>query len=180
MAVVVGELVEHLVAEVGRDMAVVTGERLDERVDVLVAAERHGRELQPRRPALGAGDQRGGVLGRQRLTGQRDEQGPGLVGVEGEIGLADLAYLVSQAQAVHREHRVDPRGDHEPQRVGTGLDEVADLAPQGRAREPVEVLDHQDADPRGGEVEEAVRVPWWGRLGGRWGERRGVRRGAEG
>ena len=69
---------EHLADEVVADRGVGAGEVLDEVARLGMLLQRHGREAQRRRPALGAPPERREVLGRER-DAERAEQRAGLV-----------------------------------------------------------------------------------------------------
>ena len=80
-----------------------------------MVAQRHRREAQRRRPALGAPPQRREVVGRQR-DAQRAEQRAGLVQRERRSAARISVRAAVQAQAAEPQRRVRARGDHQPQR----------------------------------------------------------------
>ena len=118
---------QHLADQVVADRGVGAGEVLDEGARVGMVLQRHGREAQRGRPALGAPPERREVLGRQR-DAERAEQRAGLVQREVQIGRADLGQAAVEAQTAEPDRRVRPRDDDEPQ------------GRRREAREPFEIL----------------------------------------
>ena len=105
---------QHLADQVVADGRVGAGEPLDEGARVGMVLQRHRRQAQRCRPALGAPPQRGQVLGRQH-DAERGEQRSGLVQREVQIVRADLGQAAVEAQAAEADRRVGPRDDDEPQ-----------------------------------------------------------------
>ena len=118
---------QHLADQVVADRRVGAGEVLDEGARVGMVLQRHGREAQRGRPALGAPPERREILGRQR-DAERTEQRAGLVEREVQIGRADLGQAAVEAQTAESDRRVRPRDDHDPQ------------GRRREAREPFEIL----------------------------------------
>ena len=105
---------EHLLGQVVQDVAVAAGERGDEAVDVVVAAQRQASQLQPGGPALGPRGQRRGDRVRQRRTGPRSARGSRgllqqrrrLLGCEPQIRGAQLGQLPAGPQPRQGQWRV--------------------------------------------------------------------------
>ena len=76
------------------------------------------------------------------------EQVGGLVGVEAQIGGADLGELAAHAQSAETERRVGARRDHDPDVVGAQLDEPLDAGVDLGVVDQVVVVDDDDERAR--------------------------------
>ena len=116
-------VLEHLLGQVVQDVAVAAGERGDEPADVVLPAQRQGRQLQPGRPALGPRGQRRGGRVRQRRTGPRcagrrrdlGQQRRRLPGREAQFRSAQLGQLPASPQPRQRQRRVAAAGQRQVQ-----------------------------------------------------------------
>ena len=98
--------IEHFLDEVVDDEAVVTGEVLDEPVDVVAALQRQGSELQRGDPSLGSSTQRVHVIGVEIQTHRVIEVRGRLVVSEPQVRRPDLQQLPASSQTRQREWRV--------------------------------------------------------------------------
>ena len=140
---------EHLARQVAEERPAGPAQALDRRVALrrLQRAHRLAREAHGGRPALGDRVQRVAELARVAVE-LGCEHRAYLVGVEGEVGAAELEDLALTAQAVDREGRLDPRGEHDVQGRGRLAAERLDRAhrrPVGRQR--VEVVEDERERP---------------------------------
>ena len=112
---------------------------VDEPGRVVDSPERQSSEDEPSRPPLGSVAQR-----EQRLSIQRGgrEQVSRLVGLEPEIGRADLGELPSDAQSAESERRVGSRCDHDLDVSRAEVDESFDAVVDHRVVDDVIVVDH--------------------------------------
>ena len=136
---------ENLRGQIVDDVAVISGERVDEFVGVFSAAQRQCRQIQARRPSFGPLDEALHVrrFENQPLVG--DQQRVRIVDREPEIRGGDLQQLPPPPEPGQRQRRLDPRGEHQLQarrgmvkEVGHGL---VDLSVVDR----VVVLEHEHA-----------------------------------
>ena len=138
---------EHLADQVVADSRVGAGEVLDEGARVGMVLQRHRRQAQRCRPALGAPPERREVLGRQH-DAERVEQRAGLVQREVQIGRADLGQAAVEAQAAEPDRRVGARDDDEPQGRRREAHEPFEICVDG-VDDLVEVVEHEDDRLRG-------------------------------
>jgi hypothetical protein len=121
-----GLAVEHLFDEVVDDEAVVTGEVLDEPVDVVAALQRESSELERGDPSLGSSTERVDVTGGEVQTHRVVEVRSCLVVCESEVRSADLRQLPASPETSQGKWRVGSAGEHEVERRRCVIDEIGD------------------------------------------------------
>ena len=140
---------EHLARQVAEQRPAGPAQALDRRAALRrgqrahrLAGQAHGRG-----PALGHRMQRGAELARVAVELGLEHRAH-LVGVEGEVGAAELEDLALTAQAVDRERRLGARGEHDVQGLGRLAAERLDRAHRGAAgRQRVEVVEDERQRP---------------------------------
>ena len=104
---------QDLFDQVVDDVAVVTGETLDELPDVVAALHRERRQLERGDPAFGPACENGELACREVQCHHVLEVRRGLVGGEPQIGRADLNELAAGAQPSERQRWVGAAGNHQ-------------------------------------------------------------------
>jgi hypothetical protein len=111
-AQLLGLVFEHLLGQVVEHEAVAAGERGHEPVDIGLPPHRQRRQLQPGRPALGAGRQRGHRGIGQVGAGCLAQEGRCLVGGEAQLGVAQLGELAPGPQPGQAKRRIGAAGQN--------------------------------------------------------------------
>ena len=135
--------VQHLCQEVVHDLAVVAGERLDERRWFGPAAQRQPGQVQAGGPPLGALLQRTDVR-RPEGQAQRPVQQRGRLGLgETKIIGPDLEHLAPRPQPGQRQSRVGPSGQGQAESRGEVLDQESHRTEDVPAGDQMIVIEHQ-------------------------------------
>ena len=139
-----GLAVEHLLDEVVDDEAVVAGEVVDERSDVVAVVQRQRCELQRGDPTFGPRFQRADLGGGEVQVHRVVEVARRFVGGEAEVGGADLEQLAAGAPSCERQRRIGPGGEHEVEAWRCVFDEEADRVVDVGRVDDVVVVQHED------------------------------------
>jgi hypothetical protein len=141
-----GLVLEHLLGQEVQDEAVAAGERGREPDGIGLPAQRQGRQLQPGRPALGAGGQgrhRRFRQGRVRDGRRLPQHGRGLVRGEAQVRGAQLGQLPPAPQPGQRQRRVAAAGQHQVQSRRPVLEQEPERGVHGLGVNQVVVVEHQ-------------------------------------
>ena len=106
---------EHLLGQIIQHIPVAAGERRHEPGHIFLAPQRQAGQLQPSRPPLGAGRQRGHRRVGQISTGRLTQHGRCLVGGEPQLGGAQLSQLPASPQPRQGQRRIGAAGQHRVQ-----------------------------------------------------------------
>ena len=137
------ELVEDLGCEVVGDRSLVARDARDLAARVLRAAQGHGGQRERGGPALGALDERLDVARGERQT-MADDQLPGLIGGERQVGGANLGKLTRDPHARQWQTRVMAGRDHHPERGRRDAQELRDAVEDARVPDLVKLVEHED------------------------------------
>ena len=145
--------IQHLGHQVVGHQPVPAGEGGHERGRVGPVAQGQPRQLQPRRPALGALDQGRDLRLVQAQAHARAQEGGRLLDAEGQVGRPHLDELVAGAETWQGERRVLAAGDHQVHGRWQVVEQERDRGVDGRgACEVVVVEDQQTGGWQGGQV----------------------------
>ena len=142
-AQLLGLVFEHLLGQVVEHEAVAAGERGHEPVDIGLPAYRQRRQLQPGRPALGAGRQRGHRGIGQVGAGGLAQEGRRLVGGEAQLGVPQLGELAPGPQPRQGQRRVGPAGQDGMQARWQVIEQEAQRRMHRLRADQVVVVEHQ-------------------------------------
>ena len=147
--------IEHLSAQVVHDVAVVAGERPDERGRVGAALQRQGGEVEPGGPALGPPVEQRHVLLRQVQPQDLVEQERGLADDEAQIVRPDLQEVACRPEPRQRHRRIRSGRQHQAKGRRHPVDDERQLLVDRRVRhEMVVVQDEHDLVLKAGQLVE--------------------------
>ena len=162
------EPAEQLVAHVVRKEPIVSAEARDRTVDVLVAVDRQGGEIEPGRPALGALEQHVGVL-RLEVDSHQAQHRHRLAPRHHEVARPEVEQPPLRTQAPDREVGLPAAGRHQLRAVRHRVGDRHDHALRLPREQVMQVVEHEherllaqlervgQLGERGGDVVERVR-----------------------
>ena len=135
---------EHLFGQVVEDIAVAPGERFDERFDIGVVVERHGCELQPGSPSLGAGRQPRDDRVIERRSDHIAQQFACFLCCESQVSGAQLRQFAAPVEECERERRVGARSQEHVKTYRRVLQEVRHGVVHGHGVDDVVVVENEE------------------------------------